>query len=102
MKKKFSLNYSILYRKGEYREMKTITKDVGWFTPKEVIDKVYGNKISMGLLVSQCNNGQIPCERMGTGKRRLILIPAFFVREQLEKAFGKNNPIIEKIMYREN
>ena len=82
--------------------MKTGSKAAGWFTPKEVIDKVYGNKISMGLLVSQCNNGQIPCERMGTGKRRLILIPAYFVKEQLEKAYGKNNPIIDKLMIGES
>lgn len=74
-------------------------KDIGWFTPKEVLEKVYSNKISMGFLLAQCNNGEIPCKRMGTGRRKLILIPEAFVRKQLEDAFGKDNPVVEKVMY---
>ena len=72
---------------------------VAWFTPKEVLEKVYGNKISMGFLLAQCKNGQIPCQRMGTGKRGLILIPAAFVQSQLEAALGKDNPMVQEIMY---
>lgn len=76
-----------------------VKNKVVWFTPKEVLEKVYGNKISMGFLLSQCKSGQIPCQRMGTGKRGLILIPAAFVQSQLEEALGKDNPMIQEIMY---
>ena len=70
-----------------------------WFTPAEVLEKVYNNKISMGFLLNQCKNGQIPCQRMGTGKRGLILIPASFVQSQLEAALGEGNPAVQEIMY---
>jgi len=70
-----------------------------WFTPAEVLEKVYNNKISMGFLLHQCKTGQIPCQRMGSGKRGLILIPAAFVQSQLEAALGKDNPMVQEIMY---
>lgn len=70
-----------------------------WFTPTEVLQKVYGNKISMGFLLNQCKSGKIPCQRLGTGKRCLILIPASFVQAQLEEALGKGNPAVQEIMY---
>lgn len=70
-----------------------------WYTPQEVLEKVYSNKISMGFLLKQCHNGAIPCKFLGTGKRGLILIPAAFVQSQLEEAFGKDNPVIQEIMY---
>lgn len=74
-------------------------KNVAWFTPKEVLEKVYANKISMGFLLAQCKKGEIPCTRMGSGKRQLILIPAAFVLDKLEEAYGKGNPVIEKVLY---
>ena len=74
-------------------------KEIAWFTPKEVLEKVYDNKISMGFLLAQCNKGIIPCKRMGTGKRKIILIPATFVRAQLEEAFGKDSPVLQEVMY---
>lgn len=70
-----------------------------WYTPAEVLEKVYNNKISMGFLLKQCKTGQIPCQRMGSGKRGLILIPAAFVQSQLEAALGKDNPMVQEIMY---
>ena len=67
-------------------------------SPKELqyIEDALGHE---QFLLSQCKSGQIPCQRMGTGKRGLILIPAAFVQSQLEEALGKDNPMIQEIMY---
>ncbi len=95
--RKIFLKIISCFRRKEKVKMEKI-KTV-WFTPAEVLEKVYNNKISMGFLLNQCKNGQIPCQRMGTGKRGLILIPASFVQSQLEAALGKGNPAIQEIMY---
>ena len=60
-----------------------------WFTLGEFMAAVYGNTLSKSCILQQIKKGLIPAERFAGGRK--ILIPRWFVEEQINKGLRKDN-----------
>jgi len=67
--------------------MENYYENKAWYTLDQFSNLVYGKGIiSKSCLLKWANNGTIPVQRMG---QRKLLVPAWFVREQLDKGLNK-------------